>query len=412
MADETQANGFYKGWVVVGAAFMVMFVGFACAYSFTSYFPQLQDEFSASRAEVALIFSLAGSLYFALGALSGPLADRVGPRWICVAGMLALGGGLALASRANSVLMVYVGFGLGIGVGVGFSYVPAIGAVQPWFTRRRGTASGIAVSGIGLGTLLGPTVAAWLILSLGWRESLLWMGIVAMAIGIFAAFFLDNDPGGRRRQGGHTADSAAGLIVSEAIRTKPFWLLYCSALLLSVGLFVPFVHIVPFTLDQGYGAQAGAYVLGTIGLGSTLGRFAVGGLADRFGRVNVMVVGYFGVSAMLFFWLASSGLWSLYLFGLIFGTCYGGFVALAPAVATDFFGTRSASSVIGVLYTSVAVGTFFGPTFAGYVYDQSQSYVGAILMAEFMTGLAVILVCLLPNPVRWSREQGWNRPKG
>lgn len=401
----------YRGWGVVAAAFAVMFLGFGCAYSFTTFFPELQREFSASHASISFIFSLAGFLYFGIGAGSGMLADRMGPRWISVTGMVALGAGLALASVAETIWIVYAGFGLGIGVGVGLSYVPSIGAVQPWFVLKRGLASGIAVSGIGLGTLLGPIVAAAAIPAFGWRQTLLVMGLVAMVGGIVASLFLDNDPKGASEPGapsasGGTAPSADGLSLPEALRSRPFWLLYVSSVFLSIGMFIPFVHIVPYALDQGFEAKVGAYVLGAIGIGSTVGRFAVGGLADRMGRENALLVAYLGVTAMQVLWLAGGSVWSLYIFALIFGACYGGFVALAPAVCTDYFGVRAASSIIGVLYTSVAFGTLIGPTFAGAVYDHAGDYAGAILFGELMTAIAVVLVVLLPKPERWRAARG------
>ena len=83
--------------------------------------------------------------------------------------MILVGLGLALAGMARTIVEVYVAYGLGVGLGVGCSYVPAIGAVQRWFVRRRGFASGLAVSGIGVGTLVVPPLAAHLIASVGWR---------------------------------------------------------------------------------------------------------------------------------------------------------------------------------------------------------------------------------------------------
>ena len=76
------------------------------------------------------------------------------------------------ASFARSLTEVYVAYGLGVGLGVGCSYVPVLGAVQRWFVKRRGFASGLAVSEIGVGTLMVPPLAAFLIADLGWRERL------------------------------------------------------------------------------------------------------------------------------------------------------------------------------------------------------------------------------------------------
>ena len=398
----------YYGWYVVAAAFMVMLLGFGCAYSFATYFPDLEREFAASRASVSSVFSLAGALYFGLGAISGPLSDRFGPRWVCITGLIALSAGLFVAGSAESLDTVYLGFGLGIGIGVGFSYVPAIGAVQPWFTTRRGFASGLAVSGIGVGTLLGPLIATGLIATLGWRLSFVTMGLAAGVAGVGAALVLDNDPSrhadavGAKRSGKCSAPS--GMNLGQAVRTVPFWLLFLSWLSLSFAIFIPFVHIVPYALDHGMSASAGALVLGVIGVGSTLGRFLVGAVADRFGRLPVMAMSFLGVALMLLVWLVATSQWSLLAFGLVFGTCYGGFVALAPAVAVDYFGTKATGAVIGVLYSGVGVGTFFGPPFAGYVFDRFESYQAAILTAAGAAMLAVVFLMLMPSTSRWQKR--------
>src|SRR5438105_7572359 len=130
----------FRGWFVVAAAFVITFVGFGCAYTFSAFVESLQKDFDASRGSVSLVFSLAGFLYFGLGIVSGPLADRWGSRRLAVIGMILLGVGLAVASAARSLAEVYVAYGLGVGLGMGWASVPACGAVQRGFARRRGVA--------------------------------------------------------------------------------------------------------------------------------------------------------------------------------------------------------------------------------------------------------------------------------
>ena len=88
------------------------------------------------------------------------MPDRFGPRVVCVSGMVLIATGLLGTSVADSMPMVYVAYGVCIGLGIALVYTPAIGCVQPWFTRRRGLASGIASAGIGAGTLVVPEVRA------------------------------------------------------------------------------------------------------------------------------------------------------------------------------------------------------------------------------------------------------------
>jgi len=128
-APFKQPRLFY-GWYVVAAGFAVTFVGFGCVYSFSAFIESLQRDFGAARGSVSLVFSLAGFLYFGLGAVSGPLADRWGSRRVVLTGIILIGAGLVLASFAQSLPAVYATYGLGVGLGVGCSYVPAMGAVQ------------------------------------------------------------------------------------------------------------------------------------------------------------------------------------------------------------------------------------------------------------------------------------------
>jgi len=382
-----QSRVFY-GWFVVAGAFAVTFVGFGCAYSFGAFLPALQHDFAASRGAVSLVFSLAGFFYFGFGVVAGPLADRVGSRPLAVIGMILTGLGLGLASVAGSLIEVYAAYGLGAGLGIGCSYAPAMGAVMRWFDRRRGFASGLAVSGIGVGTLVVPPLASWSIGIVGWRETYLILAIFAVVVGAGLALLIEDDPGARglrpdgARQPEATAAAAAvgaGVSVGKAMRSPRFIGLYAACGICGFGLFVPFVHLVPYALDHGEPQSAAVLLVGMIGVGSTAGRFFLGGLADRLGRSLSFLTMFVGMGLAFLIWFFATSLWPLAAFAGVFGLFYGGFVALAPAVVIDYFGGRNASGIIGVLYTSVAVGTLIGPSAAGFAFDATHSYTVPIL---------------------------------
>ena len=388
----------FYGWYVVAAAFAVTMVGFGSAYTFSTFLESLQREFAASRGSVSLVFSLAGFLYFALGVISGPLADRWGARPVALTGMLLVGLGLFAAGLARTLTQVYVAYGLGVGFGVGFSYVPALGAVQRWFVRHRGFASGLAVSGIGVGTLGVPPLAALLIARLGWRHAYEVLGVLAIVVGAGMALLIENDPKDRGLApdgGALTAGDAAlppqGFTVREALRSRRFAALYAACLVCSFGLFVPFVHLIPYALDHGIARTSAVLLLGAIGVGSTAGRFFLGGLADALGRELSLLLMFAGMAIAMGLWLGSTGFWGLTAFALVYGVFYGGFVAILPALVMDYFGGRHVGSIIGVLYTSVAAGTLVGPSAAGYAFDLSHSYTLPILLS-IATNVAAALI--------------------
>jgi MFS family permease len=394
----------FRGWWVVAAAFAVTFLGFGCAYTFSAFLEPLQREFGASRGEVSLVFSLAGFLYFALGIVSGPLADRWSSRGFAVGGMLLMGVGLALASWAKSLLQVYLAYGLGVGLGLGCAYVPVVGAVQRWFVRRRGLASGLAVSGIGVGTLAVPPLASWLIARFGWRDAYLVIGCVTAVVGSGMSLLVDNDPAQRglapdgepvRGDGSSRPAPAAGASVRDAVRSRRFIGLYGSCLICSFGLFVPFVHLVPYAVDHGVASSAAVLLVGAIGVGSSAGRLFLGGAADRMGRRWALPVMFVGMGLSFFIWAASTSAWPLAAFALLFGVFYGGFVALAPTLVADSFGGRNVGALIGILYTSVAFGTLVGPSAAGFAFDASGSYQVPILASAAANLLAAAILTLV-----------------
>jgi MFS family permease len=389
----------FHGWLVVAAAFAVTFVGFGSAYTFSAFVEPLQRDFGASRGSVSLVFSLAGFLYFGLGIVSGPLADRFGSRPFAVAGMILTGFGLAAASAAESLLQVYLAYGLGVGLGVGCAYVPAIGAVQRWFIRRRGFASGLAVSGIGVGTLAMPPLASLLIGTLGWRGAYLALGALAVVLGGGLAMLIENDPG--RRGLGPDGDpplshavsaKPQGAAVSEAVRSIRFASLYAACLICSFGVFVPFVHLVPYARDHGIAPSSAVLLLGVIGVGSTAGRFFLGGLADRMGRELSLLLMFVGMALALVIWAVATTVWPLVAFAFVYGVFYGGWVAVLPAVVMDYFGGRNVAGLIGILYTSVAFGTLVGPSAAGFAFDFSHSYMLPILLSAAASITAAIIV--------------------
>jgi MFS family permease len=351
---------------------------------------------------VSLVFSLAGFLYFGLGIVSGPLADRFGSRPLAVTGMILTGLGLALASVARSLMEVYAAYGLGVGLGIGCAYVPAIGAVQRWFVRRRGFASGIAVSGIGVGTLVMPPLAAQLIQALGWRAAYLVLGALAVVIGAGLSLLIENDPGARNLgPDGDPAQPAAqrrlpeGTSINTAIRSSQFIGLYAACLICSFGVFVPFVHLVPYARDHSVTPSYAVLLLGVIGIGSTAGRFFLGDLADRAGRQLTLLSMFVGMALALALWVVSTSLWSLAAFAFIFGVFYGGWVAVLPAVVMDYFGGRNVSGLIGILYTSVAFGTLVGPSAAGFIFDVSHSYTVPILASAVTNVVAAVIVAIM-----------------
>lgn len=373
-------------WLVVAAAFLSMFAIFGVVYSFGVFFDPMAREFGTGRGLTSVVFAVTAFLFFVLGAMTGPLADRIGPRRVVLVGAGATGGGLILTAAVPSIWLGYLTFGLGVGLGTACGYVPMVAAVGGWFERRRALAIGIAVSGIGVGTLAVPPVAALLVGSIGWRRTYVVLGVAALMMLSACALAAKRPP----------ASPKKSRRLRRVVRTWEFAELYCSGLLSSFALFLAFVHIVPYAIKLGTAPVAAAGLVSVIGVGSTAGRLGLGGAAERLGAVRTFQLSVGILIASYVLWYLAPGYLALAGFALVLGLGYGGWVALSPSVMADLFGWEGLGGSLGLLYTSAGVGALLGPPFAGFLVDATNSYRPAILTALGLAVAAAFAIALLP----------------
>lgn len=374
-------------WVVVWATFVCLGLIFGVSYSFAAFFESFASEFSAQRADVSWIFGLSGFVYFVLGAGGGMLADRFGPRIVCSAGMALIALGLLATSWATSLLAVYVSYGLLVGLGIALVYTPSIASVQPWFTTRRGLAGGIASSGVGAGTLLVPVLVAMAIGPMPWREAMQVLALGVLVLGLLAAALLRRAPAAPSSGTGSpgAGGSASGLSLRETLRSPTFRWLYLATVLASPVMFIPFAHVSASARDLGLSEALAVGLVGLIGVGSLVGRFAIGLVADRLGRAQTLVLMQLSMGASYLLWAVAGGHVLLALFALWFGLSYGSIVSLLPAICMDYFGGKSVASVVGTLYSGAALGNLLGPVLAGAVFDHSGHYLSVMVVCGVLS---------------------------
>ncbi len=371
-------------WVVVWATFFALATIFGVSYSFAAFFASFAAEFDAQRADVALVFGLSGGVYFVFGAGAGMLADRLGPRAVTCSGMLLIAAGLLLCSVAESMFTVYVAYGVGVGLGIALVYTPSIACVQPWFTQRRGLAAGLASAGIGAGTVAVPLIATAAIAALQWRGAMRALALGVLVLGLCATWLLRRAPSANAA--GH--GQIPGLSLAEALRDRRFRWLYASVVLAAPSMFIPFAHVSAAARDLGIDAARAVGLVGLIGVGSLVGRFVIGALADRLGRTLTLLLmqGSMGLSVLA--WLAAGSYPMLAFFALWFGLSYGGIVSLLPAICMDLFGARAVAGIIGTLYSGAALGNLLGPMLAGWVFDHAGTYVPVLWACMALSALA------------------------
>ncbi|MDG2022979.1 MAG: MFS transporter [Actinomycetota bacterium] len=382
MAERPKGIDSAAGWVVVAATVTATFAVFGVAYSFGAVFTTIREEFGVGKGQASLFFAITTFIYFVVGVFTGRLADRYGPRPVLLVGAVAMGTGLFLTSLVNNILVGYLTYGLGVGIGVGCAYVPMVSTVGGWFERDRTKAMGVAVAGIGLGTLVGAPLSKQLVVSYGWRTTFVVLGIGSATLLVLASF------GARRPPGAGAQESPPPLRI--LLRDARFNWLYTSMVFLSCGLFVPMVYLDDYL--EARGKAGGALLIGIIGATSVVGRLALGAIASK---VDLMRLYRFCVAALgasyVIWMVAGSSYPVLVIFAVCMGAAYGGWIALSPAVIADLFGPVGLGGVLGALYTSAGIGGLIGPPVIGVLVD-AANYETAIGVAIAFSGVSLVLL--------------------
>jgi len=398
---------FFYGYIVVIAAFCVMAVQAAGIYSFGVFLKPVSAEFEWSRALTSGAHSICMVVTGLLCVVAGRLTDSFGPRLVVTVGGICFGVGYLLMSQITASWQLYLFWGVMVGMGLSIGFVPMASTAARWFTKKRGLLVGIVVSGVSVGTMFGPPLSSYLILSYGWPSSYMTFGIISLVLLVLFAQFLSRDPsqkgllpyGGEVMQG-KSIPEVGGLYLREAVRTRQLRMLFIVYILFGMSQMAVMVHIVPHATDIGVSPIAAANIMTIIGGVGIAGRVIFGGVADRYGNKRALVIGLIMLAVALFLLQSARELWMLYLFAAIFGFGYGGEAAIMAPLVAELFGLRAHGAILGLTALAFHFGCAIGPLLAGRMFDVAGSYYSAFLVCAVFIIAGIILVLFLRSPRR------------
>jgi MFS family permease len=406
-------NRFYYGWVIVAVSFFSLFMALGTRYSYGVFFVAIVREYGWSRGITAGAFSLAMISHALFAPVTGTLIDRFGPRRFFPFGALFLACGLVAASRITSPWHLYLFFGVFIAVGINtLSYSPHMSLIPKWFVKNRGLASGLALSGIGMGTMVLAPFCEYIIQTLGWRAAFLLLALfVFFLIFPLAVIFHRRSPAevGQQPEGsGEEPLSRAGSsseeitassnrsrqwTLTQAVRTKAFW--FTVVVVFSNGFVANMllVHQVAHVIDAGFGEMLAAAAFGMVGLIGSIGGIFCGFISDRIGRETGYTVGscctFLGVCLLLLIRDGSAS-WILYAFTLFYGLGYGSMLPMTASTTGDLFPGNSLGRILAVQSIGFGFGGALGPYLGGYFHDRTGSYTLPLLLALLSVGIGVL----------------------
>ena len=400
------------GWVVAAAGAVVFAVCGNLPNIIGVFVKPLIYEFGWSRAAVSGTMTARGIVTGLTSMVTGTLSDRHGPRKFILVGVLLAGFSYLLASQITSLWQLYLSLGLVFGIGMSACLVPILSTVTKWFGSKSALANGVALSGFGVAQIVLPPTVTYIILQYDWQTSFVFLGVIALVIGAGGWYFIRTPPAtvrqpvkGRGESNSRYHDRSpttteGDYTLLRIVRTPALWLLFLIYVVVAASYHMVVTHIVAAATDTGITPEAASITLTFSGITGIVGGLTLGGMATKIGNRIVLVLCLAIQALGLFFLAGASDLLVFYIIAVVFGLAYGGTTPIVPALAAGFFGTGRIGSIIGILNIAYAGGAAFGPLIAGYIYDVTDSYYIAFVLAGSAMMITAILCLFLKTPQR------------
>ncbi len=374
---------------------LVFSLGTMSFYSFGVFIAPITRDLHWTRGQVSGALS-AGQIALVLASLLwGTLLDRFGPRKTILLSVAGLGTSLVLFSRLALPLwhlyFVLAALPLLAGADAPLGYS---GVLVRRFQRRLGLALGVSLMGVGLGAAIVPPLAQHIIAGKGWRFAFVTLAVLALAVGLPAAWVATRNASGPVTR----ASSLAVVPILPLVRTRAFVLICCIFVLLGTAGSGIISHFVLMMTDHGISPSAAAKTAGLVGISTLLGRGAVGWLLDRT-RTAYMLAGVCLVLAMVCVLLFLGGGTPLYsLAAVLFGLVAGAEIDFIGFLVRKYFGPAAFGRLYALAFAASALGP--GAAIGGYSFDHFKSYHPALLFFISLCVVAAGLALAIPSPPR------------
>jgi MFS family permease len=372
-------------WVMVGVCTALVTLAFGAVNNISVFLTPLAAEFGWSRGDVSLAYSIATIGTGLGGVLMGHFADRMPVRRVVLCGALACGLGFIFLSRLQTTLELYVLHALLGLVGIGAILAPLNSLASLWLARNPGLAIGIVSAGGAAGQGLVPYLARHLVLTEGWRQAYLILGVLYLCLMLPLAFLVRNAP--RQPVVSQTGPASQG-------RGQLLALLSLAAALCCVCMATPLVHVVSLGSDLGLGARDAAGLLAAMMVAGMAGRIAFGRLSDRVGSLQTYIVASLGQTLLAFLFPYAGGGMQLYALSALFGLVFSGAMTSFITCAREYAPAGTTGRSIGVVMFFAWVGMALGAWQGGLFYDLCGNYFQSFANAS-LAGVANLLILAL-----------------
>ena len=415
--------------LIVISSLALTFTGCGLNFAFGVYqelYETLDGPFKdAGAAEIDLIGTLAVSLMTIGAPFASAWTKTYSPRSVTLVGGTLMAIANITASFGTKLWHFVLTQGILLGCGTCLSYIPSVTVAPGWFDARRGLAMGIILSGTGLGGVAWAPLLRYMNSAIGFRNSLRVTGIIAAVLITASASVLKWEPIADARRSQESQDRPRRLNLPRAnwniVRTRAFAAHATAGILQAAAYITPTYFFSSYARTLGYSATAGANFIALSNACNFSGKIILGFLADRYGRLNALVLTTLVSAAVtLGLWLPSSSVLEehtrrgLFLtFTCLYGLTASAYVALFPTALAEQFGIQNFASINGLLYMIRGIGTLVGTPVAGaLIHSHNVTAVGTVVSFEKTIVLVGVLLAGATFCVAWARTEnlvqtGW-----
>ncbi|KAL1664653.1 major facilitator superfamily domain-containing protein [Schizophyllum commune] len=400
--EWTYPDGGLRAWSVVFGCFIL-----SCAFMGSGLvFGVFQDAYhtevfpDVSVSTISLIGGVLSFCSLSTAYLAGALGDRYGYIRMIVLGCVLTFVSVLGASFSTKLYQIFLCQGVFQGISQGISMPMYMALPSQWFLRRRALATGVAVSGAGIGGAIGSLIMRPLIAKLGYRHALLIYACVNAFFTAIACLLLKVRPPPWQR-------TAKKRWLPRKVDGR-FWSIFMGIMIAQFGYLCPFYYITTYTktvggIPSGGNALIPVVPLVVINLCAAVGRIGAGQLADTFGSINVFFLSFFlGGILQMVFWPFTASYASVITFGAAYGLTGGVFMTLVPPVCAKVFGMENLATITGLMVLANGPGQLAGPPLAGLIFSHTGD--NWAYLAVF-SGATMFIGSLLTLYVRFQQDK-------
>ncbi|GJD03490.1 major facilitator superfamily transporter [Colletotrichum higginsianum] len=392
--EEYYPEGGRAAYLVVLGAFCAIMGGLGLMNSIGVYQSwiashQLRD---LDHGTLAWIFGLFNFMVFFCGIQIGPVLDVYGPAWLMVTSLALYVAAFVSLGYCREYWHFVLVIGVVAGAATSIVFVVPVAVIGQYFQRKRGAATGLAMSGGSLGGVVFPLILDALGDDIGFAWTTRVIGLVTVCLLLVGCILLRPRPGFRRH---HAAKK--NILPDFRILLHPAVnLMTLGVFFIEWGFFVGLEYIASYALANGISERLSYLMVVFLNAGSFPGRWLPGLVADRFGRMKTMIVtNLLCIVAMLAIWLPADGnVVAVIVFSVVFGFASGSNISLVPVCVGEFCSTQDYGRYYSTVYTVVSLGALTGVPIAGKILAQSNgAYFGLIIFAgvSYVAGVICFL---------------------